>query len=103
MRVRNSESYIFPSRVDRIKFNTLLLASGQCSVSQSEKMSFTEYGKRNSTHPADRAPAAAEALRIPGISWSVRPGITGAIFTPTGTPALANFSIAPSRACGAEV
>ena len=49
-----------------------------------------------------RAPAAAAASRIFGISWSVIAGTTGATITPTGMPAAASRSIAFSRSRGWE-
>ena len=49
------------------------------------------------TMPAVRAPAAAAAARIDGISTSVSPGITGATITPTGTPASVSARTAPPR------
>ena len=52
--------------------------------------------------PARVAPASAAASRIASISWSLRPGIIGAVITPTGTPASASALIASSRRCGAE-
>ena len=36
------------------------------------------------------------AARISGISWSVRPGMTGATRTPAGIPASVSFRIASS-------
>ena len=46
------------------------------------------------------APASLAAARIAGISESVKPGITGAIKTRTGTPASGRLLIAASRYCG---
>ena len=45
-------------------------------------------GSRSIVYPAARAPASFAAARIAGISVSVRPGITGATRTRTGTPGL---------------
>ena len=50
-----------------------------------------------------RCARVAAAWRMAGISWSVRPGMTGATFTPTGMPACASSRMAASRADGGDV
>ena len=54
-------------------------------------------------YDAVRAPRAAASPTMRGISSSVRPGITGAMLTPTGTPCAASVAIASSRRAGADV
>lgn len=71
--------------------------------SQVSKISATAPGRRSVVYAARVAPAVAAAWRIAGISWSVRPGTTGATMTPHGTPALAIRCRASRRGAGREV
>src|SRR5207248_1556068 len=74
--------------------------SGSDSRSRCSKTVATLPGSRKKTNPARRAPAAAAASRMRAMSSSPSPGIIGATFTPTSSPAAASRSMICTRRCG---
>src|SRR5262249_39417810 len=80
-------------RMRRVRF-------GKCSSTQSVKSLSTGVGSRSSTHEACWAPARAAASMMRGISSSLRPGMTGPIMRPVGTPAARSAAIVSRRFSG---
>ena len=79
---------------------TFFARSGRSASSHSRNRSLISRGRRRVTYMAEVAPASAARSSTASISWSFRPGITGAKPTPTGTPASASARTASSRRSG---
>jgi RNA polymerase sigma factor (sigma-70 family) len=97
IRVNQFGSLSLPPRIERMMFITLSARSGKCSSSQARNRGATSNGSRTGQEEGADAPASAAAATMSSSSWSVIPGMTGAIATLAGTPASLSALTAASR------
>jgi len=102
MRSPQRHSVSRPPRISASAESTARERPGSSRSSRSRKTARTSFERCRSESDAARAPAAAARSRMRATWLSFSPGISGAIETPTGTPAPARAARASKRFDGAD-